>query len=573
MSLSKNSLKTIFVDQTGLLTPEGFESIVKSASENRQPLEQILMERGFVAPQYYLKLLSEYYKVPSTDLKINDIYTETLHLLPEIFAMNHMVVAFGRNENMVNVAMVDPSSSDTIRAIENSLNRKIQPHVATEHAIKRALVLYKGSISESLAKLLEDIKSKVGAKESDSSELITALLDKILETAVFMEASDVHIEPYEKEIIVRFRVDGLLKSVAILPVNTLQGLIARLKILAGLKIDEKRVPQDGRINYNLTREDESGRVSIVPSMWGEKTVIRVLRKEAQLFDLASIGLLDSDLEIVRKHLRLPFGMILVCGPTGSGKTSTLYAFLQEIGMERIDVVNISTIEDPIEYTIPRVTQIQIHPEVDLTFATGLRSLLRQDPDIIMVGEIRDNETADIAVRAALVGRLLLSTLHTNDAVGVVPRLMDMNVEPYLISSTLSMAIAQRLVRKLCTHCRQSYIPDAKEIDLLRKNENLDQSIETLRRIGSISKSSEIKDLRFYKSVGCEKCDQSGYIGRTAIFEILEVTDHLKDFISRREDGLKIKELALKAGMKTMFADGLAKVLLGITDVKELLRVA
>jgi type IV pilus assembly protein PilB len=569
--LSKSQLKDIFVTHSGLLKPEEFEVIVKSAQENRQPLDQILMERGFVAPHHFLQLLSEYFKVPATDLRIDEIDPEALKMLPERFASTHMVVAFSKDQDLLKIAMADPGDKDLVKTIQDTVRTKVQIYVATEHVIKRALVLYQGDISSSLAAILAKVKKDVTDGTEISSE-VKGLLDVILETAVLMDASDIHIEPFESEVIVRFRVDGLLKTVAILPLAVHQSLMARLKVMASLKIDEKRIPQDGRISVRLQSEEVNGRVSTVPSMWGEKAVIRVLRKEAQLFDLSSLGLLASDLEIVKKYLKLPFGMILVCGPTGSGKTSTLYAFLQEIGLDRIDVVNISTIEDPIEYTIPRVTQIQIHPEINLTFASGLRSLLRQDPDIIMVGEIRDRETADIAVRTALVGRLLLSTLHTNDAVGAMPRLLDMGVEPYLISSTLSLVIAQRLVRKLCTHCRQSYMPEQKDIALLQKTYNLDQALKTLAQTGVVSADTQVDGLRFYKSEGCDKCDHSGYIGRTAVFEILQVTDGLKTLISNKEDGVKLKEFALKEGMKTMFADGLAKVILGETDLKELLRV-
>jgi type IV pilus assembly protein PilB len=575
MPLGKEQLQEIYVKQSGILKPEEFDAVVKAAAENRQPLEQTLMERGFVTPHYFLTLLSEYFKVPSTELKITEINLKAIALISETFATSHMVFPFEVEDNILKVAMADPTNTELLLNLRQATSMEIRPYVAIEHAIKRALVLYKGDLKTALSKLVEQIKNDKDSTNStdSSSPSIVTLLNALIENAILVEASDIHIEPFEDEIIVRFRVDGLLKTVLILPAPLHASLIARLKVLASLKSDEKRLPQDGRFSIKMQDQQIDLRLSTIPSLWGEKAVMRVLRKDSELFDLGNIGLLDSDLPVIKKYLRLPFGMILVCGPTGSGKTSTLYAFLQAIGLERIDVVNISTIEDPIEYTIPRVTQIQTHPEINLTFATGLRSLLRQDPDIIMVGEIRDKETADIAVRAALVGRLLLSSLHTNDAVGAIPRLIDMDAEPYIVSSTISLVVAQRLVRKLCTHCRESYKLDAEDIKNLNATHHLEESIKSLKNIGTISPKNTVEEMRFYKSKGCEKCDNTGYIGRTAVFEILEITDQIRNIISAGGNGVQLKEAALANGMKTMFADGLAKVILGITDLEELLRVA
>ncbi len=571
MAFGKQQLKQIFVDQSGVLKPEEFDLIVKAAGENRQPLDQMLMERGFVAPHHFLSLLADYFKVPSTELKIPDIDLEALNKISEKFAATHLVVPFAQDKDIVKVAMVDPSDEEVKLALEQAVGTKIQPFVATEHAVKRALVLYRGSMKDMLDKVLVQIKNAEQGK-GDADTDVETLLSSILESGVLMDASDIHIEPFETEIIIRFRVDGLLKTVAILPASLYQKLEARIKVLAVMKLDEKRLPQDGRFSLKIGEDEVSFRVSTVPSMWGEKVVMRILRKEGQLFDLGNIGFLESDLGIIRRYLKKPFGMILVCGPTGSGKSSTLYAFLEEIGIERVDMVNMSTIEDPIEYTIPRVTQIQIHPEINLTFASGLRSLLRQDPDIIMVGEIRDKETADIAVRGALVGRLLLSSLHTNDAIGAIPRLVDMEVEPYMVGSTLALVVAQRLVRKICPNCREGYKPEAGDIANWKKNQNFDYALEVLRGAGVISKTAKESDLRFYKSKGCAKCDNTGYLGRTAVFEVLEITDDLRALISAKENSVKLKEMALKNGMKTMFADGLAKTILGITDINEVLRV-
>lgn len=575
MTLSKDQLKEIFVTQSGILSDEEFNSIAASAAQNRQPLDHLLMERGLVAPNHFLTLLSEYYKVPSTELRVSEIDQSVLTLVSEAFAASHFVIPFAKEDNTIKVAMLNPQDKEILDAVAKMTQLTIEPYIASEHAIKRALILYSGDLADKLASLIKTAEAEAQHPEGKSvtSSSVTELIDIILERAVFTDASDIHIEPFEIETIVRLRIDGLLKTVTILPISLQNTVVARIKVLANLKMDEKRLPQDGRFSKTFAEEEVNFRVSTVPSMWGEKIVMRVLRKEAQLFDLGSMGFLETDLDTIKRGLQNPFGMILVCGPTGSGKTSTLYSFLQEIGLQRIDVVNISTIEDPIEYTMPRVTQIQIHPEIDLTFASGLRSLLRQDPDIIMVGEIRDKETADIAVRAALVGRLLLSSLHTNDAVGAIPRLMDMEVEPYLVASTLSLVIAQRLVRKLCENCRESYTPDTDELKQLESFHSMADALHHLSELNVVSKQTTLESLRFYKSKGCEKCDNTGYIGRTAIFEILHITDTLKNMISAGENSVALKEQALKDGMKTMFTDGLAKAILGITDLKEVTRVA
>jgi type II secretory ATPase GspE/PulE/Tfp pilus assembly ATPase PilB-like protein len=396
-------------------------------------------------------------------------------------------------------------------------------------------------------------------------------MDTITALAELTEASDIHIEPNEEETLIRFRIDGLLRRMSRYPRSHHASLIARIKVLANLRIDERRIPQDGRFSADAGGQLLDFRVSTVPSAWGEKAVLRVLRKEAGFVDLANLGMLETDLEIVRRYLRRPYGMILVCGPTGSGKSTSLYAFLQEIGSERIEVLNISTVEDPIEYAIPCVTQMSIQPEIDFTFAAGLRSLLRQDPDIIMVGEIRDRETADIAVRASLTGRLLLSSLHTNDAVGTVPRLLDMGIESFLVSSTLTLVIAQRLVRKLCTLCRRSYEPTGETLKLV--SERFDaRATSILARIGVLPQGPDpMRGVRLFRAAGCPQCGHSGYQGRTAVFEILEVDDAFREAIRERRDTLTIRRMAIDRGMKPLAVDGLAKVVLGITDLDEVIR--
>lgn len=570
-ALTKDDYKKIFVDDSHLIDEKHFERITKSAEQTRRPLDQLLMEQAFVAPHQLLQLLGTHFKTPSTALQIPEIDRDALKLIPQQFAANHLVIAFGQDDNTLKVAMVKPDE-DSVQNLSSSLGigKTIEPYAATESSIRRALVLYDGSVKEVLQKVLDNLEREQAGGAVDTQSM-QSLVDSIIEVAVLMGASDVHIEPFEHDIILRFRIDGLLRTILTMPSNLLSSLVAKLKISANIRVDQKRLPQDGRFSVDVKGQEVNVRLSTVPSLWGEKAVLRILPKEAHLFDMGNLGLLDHDLNIIKEYLKRPHGLILVCGPTGSGKTTSLYAFLQEISTDRIDIVNISTIEDPIEYTIPRVTQIQTQPEIDLTFANGLRALLRQDPDILMVGEIRDKETASFAVRASLVGRLVFSSLHTNDAVGAIPRLLDMEVEPYLVSSTMILVVAQRLARKLCLYCRTSYKPEPEVIKDLVEHHDLKNSLQVLAKIGIVS-NTEPNDLRFFKPTGCEHCGNTGYIGRIGVFEILEINESLRKSINRQDDSEAIVKIAKESGMKTMFQEGLAKVILGTLDLNELLRV-
>lgn len=561
MALPIDVYKQIFVEDSGLLSPNDFDKAVASAEKIKRPLEQVLMERAFLAPYQFLQLLASFFKMPAKDLRIADVDREALRILPEGMAEKYMAIPFAAHDDIIHVAFAAPTEA-TIQELQQIVNHTVKPFITTEHMVRRALVLYHGNIADVLNKMI----SKDTELASDTG--VQGMVETIVETAILLDASDAHIEPFEDSLIIRMRVDGLLRQVAEMPIKLLGPLVTQLKIRAEAKIDEHRLPQDGRFALNVKGQEVNIRLSTVPSLWGEKVALRILPKEAHLFDIYNVGFLDVDLTKIKEYLKRPFGLILVCGPTGSGKTTTLYSFLQEIGSERIDVVNISTIEDPIEYTVPRVTQIQTRPEINLTFAAGLRAILRQDPDIIMVGEIRDTETADFAVRAALVGRLVLSSLHTNDAVGAIPRLLDMGVEPYLVSSTLALVVAQRLARKLCIHCRESYTPDQQLLEDLRTHHNFDEAFAALNNLGVVGSEQPT----FYKAVGCEYCSKTGYSGRIAIYEILEMSDTLRKQVAERKDTTSIRKTAIAEGMKTMFADGLAKVFLGHIDVNELLRV-
>lgn len=394
------------------------------------------------------------------------------------------------------------------------------------------------------------------------------------ELAPMVRATDIHIEPYELEAIVRYRIDGLLYEMLSLPAGLIPGLVSRTKIMAGMRIDERRAPQDGRFDADLGGYKLDLRVASMPTLWGEKIVIRLLPLGSTVLGLEDLGMGESEYEIFLRDIMRPHGMILVTGPTGCGKTTTLYAAVNRLGTEHRSNVNITTIEDPIEYTIPRVSQIRVNPATGVTFASGLRAILRQDPDIIMIGEIRDLETAEVAIRAALIGRLLFSTLHANDATGAVARLLDIGVEPFLLASTLVLVVAQRLVRRICTSCRESIDMDMTLMSAIRSRTDLDQAIRVLQREGVLSKEEDpLSKVRVFRGKGCQQCNGSGFRGRLGIFELFEIDDQFRQMIVERRGSSLIRATAIEKGMKTMLQDGLAKAFLGETTLDKVLRVA
>jgi len=396
---------------------------------------------------------------------------------------------------------------------------------------------------------------------------VIKIVDTLLRHAILQRASDIHIEPMEKEVVVRYRIDGILHDAMTLPKNVQSGIVARIKVLSNLKLDEHRLPQDGRFKIETGDYKYSIRVSILPVYYGEKIVMRLLPETARALTLEGLGLRGRDLELVQQSLRKPVGMILVTGPTGSGKTTTLYSMMEILNTPE---VNISTVEDPIEYMMPRVNQTQVNPKIGLTFASGLRALLRQDPDIIMVGEIRDSETASLAINAALTGHLVLSTLHTNSAAGAIPRLIEMGAEPFLIASTLNVILAQRLVRKLCSN-RTRYKFKPEQIKSLEKYVDIERINKVLKERKIIKGVSSIKEATFYKPAQSKECPE-GYKGRIGIFEVLSVSEAIKEMILRKENADHIQEEAQKEGMTLMVEDGLIKAMQGITSIEEVLRV-
>jgi type IV pilus assembly protein PilB len=573
LRVSDDELKTLLVTQLEVMDEPEFERVRALASRFKIPFEQAVVERGGIPLRFLLEQLGKLWGVEFTELRAANVNPEAIRSVPEEYARSHLLIPFDRRDGSLHVAMWDPRDQLAIEEIQRMAWMKVVPYLATDTAIHRALLQYKGDLRAILERVAE--RQLAGTAEpDDEGKSAIELLDSILEFAAVSEASDIHIEPFELEGVIRFRVDGALQDVLSLPTSALPSLIARVKILSEMRIDEKRAPQDGRFEAAYGGLKLDLRVSSMPTHWGEKIVIRLLTKDRTLLDLEDLGLSPADREIIVRNIQRPFGMILITGPTGSGKTTTLYATINRLHIERHNVVNISTVEDPVEYTIPRVNQVSINPVAGLNFATGLRALLRQDPDIIMVGEIRDRETVEMAIRAALVGRLLLSTLHTNEAAVVVPRLLDMGVEPFLINSTLILVIAQRLVRKICVHCRQSVPLDRTLLERLRARSDYEETIHVLQTQGILGKAADpLAGIHTFKGRGCSQCLHTGYRGRMGVFELLEIDDVIRTLILERSDANTIRRAAVAGGMRTMFWDGLAKAFMGETTIEEIFRVA
>jgi type IV pilus assembly protein PilB len=575
LRVSEDELRRFLVNRLEIMDAADFDKACRMAARLRIPLERAVVERGRIPLGFLLAQLAETWGIDYIDLKVNDVKPEALGVLTEEYARTRVVVPFALEDRVLRVAMWNPRDHHVRDDIERMTGRKVRPYLAPEPAIRRAHLLYKGDLRAMLERAGVDAAAQTvrrGPGSDDGSAV--ELVDRILEYAAVAGASDIHIEPYELETLVRYRVDGVLQEVLSLSPTTLTSLVARIKVRASMRIDERRAPQDGRFEADLGGVKIDLRVSAVPTHWGEKVVMRVLSKEAVLLDLEDLGLAPASYQIMLRNILRPHGMILITGPTGSGKTSTLYAMLVRTGAERGNVVNISTIEDPVEYTIPRIVQIPVNPTAGVEFAAGLRALLRQDPDVIMVGEIRDRETADIAMRAALVGRLLISTLHTNDSTGAVPRLLDMGVEPFLLASTLTLVVAQRLVRRICLSCRESMAPDEAVLRALRARPDFEQTVTVLRAEGVLGGADDpLAGARFFRGKGCVQCGGTGFRGRLGIFELFEIDERVRAMIMDQRDASALRREAIAAGMKTMVQDGLAKVFLGETTVEEVLRVA
>jgi len=536
--------------------PSDLRAAIAKAEKLGKNLEQYLIDEGTIDELELYNKASKSLNVPLIELKGKEIKKEILNLVPPTIAQAHQIIAFDKNTTEIKLATLDPLDIQIIEFLHRKTGLTPKVYLATPSDLKDALHRYHADLEGDIAitQLTDGAEAQAGDLKKAAQELpIVNIVNSILEHAVFEGASDIHIEPSEKEVNIRYRVDGMLRPVMTLPKTVKDGITARIKIMANLKIDEHMQPQDGRFKIQIQEEKLSFRVSIIPVYDGEKVVMRLLHEGQKSLTLEQLGFLPEQKELVEKAIKKPHGMILVTGPTGSGKTTTLYSIL---GLLNQPNVNISTIEDPIEYHINGINQSQINPKVGFTFASGLRAFLRQDPNIIMVGEIRDAETAEIAIHAAMTGHLVLSTLHTNDAPTTLPRLIDMGIPPFLIAFTANIIVAQRLVRKICEHCK-------KEIKLTKS------IADDLAKFADIKK---INSAIFYHGEGCHRCNNSGYKGRVGIYEVMEVNEKISDQINNRANADVIKKIAREQGMSTMFEDGLAKAQQGITTIEEILRV-
>ncbi len=556
MKISNERLK-LLVGELDLIPKERLDAAFKFAEDNNRPLGQVLVESDLVSDDHLGQIVAGQLGIDFVDLDQEPIDQAVLNLIPKVMAKKQKVIAFGRTPAGIKLAMVNPSDLTIINLIEKKTGEAVIPYYTTYQNIENVLAKYQQGIKKEFAQIIQENISQASSGVRAEDLPIIKIVDTIIEYAYENRASDIHIEPSEEKMLVRFRIDGILHDIIDLSKNFHELIVTRIKIMSQLRTDEHRSAQDGKIRMKFENETVDIRVSIVPIVEGEKVVLRLLSEKSRQLSLEDLGMGNEDLVKLKKEYAKPYGAILATGPTGSGKTTTLYAILKNLNRRE---VNIATIEDPVEYDIEGVNQVQVNPRTNLTFASGLRSILRQDPDIIMVGEIRDQETADIAINAAMTGHLVLSTLHTNDAATALPRFLKMGIEPFLITSTVNIIIAQRLVRRICPHCIISEKINSSELKEKFSKELIEKHF-----------GPEEKELRIYHGKGCELCSQTGYKGRVGIYEVLAVTEPIRDLIMKRANADQIRNQAIAEGMKTMIEDGIKKVLSGLTTIEEVLR--
>ncbi|HSX14863.1 MAG TPA: GspE/PulE family protein [Candidatus Saccharimonadales bacterium] len=641
MQIADKELKKLLL-ASDKVKPVSLKDAEKFTEESGETLLQTVLKRKIISEKDLVKLYATSIDVPFVDLANVKLPKSTLTKIPERIARKYQVVLFGDKKGELDLAMADPEDFQAIDFIEKQLGHPVKVHAAASSDILALIDQYKGNIDSEITKAIHDSSEEeskdqeVSAKDLAEDAPIAKTVNIILEYGIKARASDVHIEPRENLVQVRYRIDGVLQESMTLPKPILNAVVSRIKILANLKIDEHRIPQDGRFKFSLGSKSVALRVSTLPVMDGEKVVMRLLDESTKAQTLEELGFEGRSLEVINRNLKKPHGMTLVTGPTGSGKSTTLYSILSLLNTPGI---NISTVEDPVEYRIQGVNQTQVNPKAGMTFANGLRALLRQDPNIIMVGEIRDKETADLAVQAALTGHIVLSTLHTNNAATTLPRLLDMGIEPFLIASTVNTVIGQRLVRRLCNVCRVQYLPSAEEMTDIRKTFQVDQALaaavlpqaapaapepkpatvepakagmneRVVKPLHKITKDDSILDkittdpniinrpsdvnkpaavaqaapkidpktlskdqfILFKPGPGCDQCGPTGYNGRIGIYEVLEIDAIVQKMIVTRATSEDIQTAGIKAGMKTMQQDGFTKAVRGLTTIEEILRV-
>lgn len=565
---SGNSLEDILFNEK-LLSSDQLSMVKLEHINTGKPVEEILLSHNFAGEEQIIKARAQLMGIPFIDIVVQAVPAEILTYIPETVAKRYNLIPFSydKKTHSLSVAMADPLDLQVASFIEKKSGCRIIPFMAIpSHIAKTINEQYAQSLTtEVSAALKEAPQEAVKLDEKKVGEIIreapvSKIVSTLLEFALKSRASDVHIEPLEDKTRVRYRIDGILYEKLILPKKVHESVTSRIKILSEMKIDEKRIPQDGRFNFKYEDQEVDLRVSTLPTVHGEKIVMRLLRKSGGVPTLPDLGLRGTALKNLEISMLRPHGIIVVCGPTGSGKTTTLYAVLSKINSSK---VNISTLEDPVEYQMPGINQVQVNPQAGLTFASGLRAFLRQDPNIILVGEIRDSETTGLAIQASLTGHLVFSTLHTNSSSGVLPRLLDMGAEPFLLASSMNAAVGQRITRKICKSCKENYTP-------------LPAVAEDIKQVlGKLYPKNLEKDgqMVLFKGKGCDECGGGGYQGRIGIFEVLPVSEKIARLILERAPAGELEKTAIEEGMVTMKQDGYMKALEGVTSIEEVLRVA
>ncbi len=581
MHIEETKLKDFILD-SGLVSRADLSAAEKKANEQKIDIGTALLNQGKINEDDLRRMQAYILGIPFVDLKGEKLDFAVLSLIPEPIARNHNIIPFKKNNDSLEVAMLNTEDLTAIDFVKKKVGLRILPRLTDGESMKSAILQYQRSLKAEFGDLIakdagsiKSIDNKDADSEVSEDDLkkladdlpIVRIVDTLLKHSILQNASDIHVEPQEQELLVRYRIDGLLQDAMVLPKNVGPSIAARIKVLSSLKLDEKRLPQDGRFKVDVNGEKVSFRVSTLPTYYGEKIVMRLLRETVSGFTLESLGFHGEGLEKIHRAVKSTTGMILTTGPTGSGKTTTLYTVLDILNTPD---VNISTIEDPIEYQMKRVNQTQVRPEIGFTFSAGLRTLVRQDPDIIMVGEIRDNETASLAVNAALTGHVVLSTLHTNSAAGAIPRLIDMKVEPFLIVSTVNVIVAQRLIRRL-TGKKEKYSLSKAEIATLGKSINLNKVLDALREEKVVDKNATWDKIDFWRPQKGASTEEA-FSGRIGIHETLKVSPAIKEIIMRGGTADDIQKQAESEGMLTMIEDGIFQAVQGVTTIEEVLRV-
>lgn len=572
--------------QLKLLTPEQIDMVKIESARSGKKFEDVLLDMNYISPENIVKAQAISMGLPYVDLSKYRVNQEILKYFKKELAVKFQAVPFSTSDGKVNVAMLDPNNVQAIEFIEKSSNMPVSAYMSSVESINNVIDQYQ-DLSEEVSAAIGNIgttgevvdlsREKENVNDLVQDAPVTRAVNTILEYAAKAKASDIHIEPREKTVKVRYRIDGVLHDTMNLPSHIHSALVSRIKILSDMKIDEHRVPQDGRFDLRAEGREIDLRVSISPTVYGEKIVIRLLDKTGGVITLEGLGVRGRAFRIIEAGAKRPHGMVLSTGPTGSGKSTTLYAILGKMNKPEVNIV---TLEDPVEYQVDGVNQIQVNPNVGLTFASGLRSVLRQDPNIIMVGEIRDAETAGLAVQSALTGHTVLSTLHTNSAAGVLPRLLDMEIEPFLVASTVSTIIGQRLVRKICDHCKKPYKASPAMAEAIRKTVGKylpSKSSDSTKYLSELGYQNlpfkEDTEINLYKGEGCEECRGTGFSGRIGVFEVFAVTPNIEHLLQQHATTTDIQAEAIKEGMMTMREDGFLKALEGITTIEEVVSKA